>query len=259
MKPIINFDKNSNLENLMELEFIKKENDMQTLSKKILNAKSYNEVKSLCGQSPVYLMNYAMDDFIADSTICPLDEELWRKKAESVKRASNGWLKQIIKNGDKIDFIAEDDKFQIEILSKKYPFIKEWLPEIENESRYGACHNDAVVLAIMTPEECNVVTGYVSPLTDKVRYLHSWVEINSKDGEKVMDPSRNLFISKKDYYELRDIQGAVYKLSNTTIKADLKMLDYLKSKNWLYLKLYLSNRPLALSAYEKLKGQEKEQ
>lgn len=258
MNPIIEFKLDSINDQLLEQEFLTKENEMQELSKKIFNAKSYNEIKNLCGESKVFLLNYALDDFIANATIYPRDSKILKAQAERLKKASGGWLEHINLGENRVDFLAQDDKFYMESLSKKFPAVKEFFPDIETEERYGACHDNAIRLAIKAKDNCEVVTGFVSPLTDKVQYLHSWVEVQTKDGEMVMDPSRNLYMAKKDYYEIRDVQGDVYKIPNTTIREDVMLLDYLKEQNWLYLKLYLSNRPLAIKVYEKLKAQEKE-
>ncbi len=90
----------------------------------------------------------------------------------------------------------------------KFAKISELFPEIiveampEKDKQEGECHSLSmdVCLQLFSPNE--IVTGYISTISDKARFLHSWIETTINGNELVIDPTASMVINKTGYYFL---------------------------------------------------------
>ena len=98
------------------------------------------------------------------------------------------------------------------------------MPEIETIDRKDNCHFLSVKLADILAKQgadLDVVTGYVYNLTDRTKFLHTWLE--SKKGT-VFDSTLNAFINKELYQRLQHYEE-VSRFSGKTIVQEFKELS----------------------------------
>ena len=251
-KVAVDFNAEEVSDEFLEQVFITKENENQEWRKSVLSGK----IQAKEDENLNYL-RYFIDEFLANYTVFPQDRKEIIEEANLIISASRGKIKSFVLGVDNITFETEKGNMTAEILSRKIPGIVKILPNIESEERYGNCHYDAIVTSLETENKHCVATGYVEPLSKRDGYLHSWIETVEGGVEYVFDPSRNLIMKKEDYYSIRGIDSPVHKIDGETIDKETPVLNYLKEKNWLYVKLYLANRPLALDICKKLLAEDK--
>lgn len=114
----------------------------------------------------------------------------------------------------------EDKKFKQEILSKK---------------RYGLCHSRSMMLSPWI-ENSKITTGYITIGTQKC--LHSIVEYFNGEEIIILDWTRNLVMSKKDYNNITKF----IELASYDGKEVLEDMKNLFSNINLPIKLYLTFR-----------------
>lgn len=248
--PVVEFDKDSITDELLKYEFKTKEDITGEWCQSVVDATNYQDFEEKRQGREVNLFGYYFDGFMADFTIFPQDRKTIIEQAIALKKASNGWIKNFSVSNNQIKFLTKDGDIGVGTLSRIFPLFKKIKPEIETEDRYGRCHYDAIQSALKIADEHFVVTGYVAPLSQYDKSLHSWVEMKTSAGWVVMDPSRNLLLSREWYYKLRGIT-AINRISNAEIKRDLDILNALREWNWLLVKLYLANPELAKEYYQK--------
>jgi len=70
--------------------------------------------------------------------------------------------------------------------------------------RQGNCHWLSLRLSPMIGNDNEVVTGYIYGMSDKAKYLHTWIECKTGAGrEVVLDATMNLYMDKDFYYKLK--------------------------------------------------------
>ena len=118
-----------------------------------------------------------------------------------------------LKNIEYIDSVKVD-KLKVSIKGKDFKLIAfrlsdciEELKEdknIETKNRKGKCHVKSMEISLRLGYQNDIVTGYIYGLSNKAKYLHSWVEFkNLKNMEFVIDYTENIIINKNAYYMLR--------------------------------------------------------
>lgn len=112
----------------------------------------------------------------------------------------------IINNSISLD--EKDGIFIVEAFNKKYTFrkisstfIKEpsIFFELESDERYGKCHSKSLELVLITPNS-KIVTGYITE--NNLHLLHSIIVATELNGDYVYDWTKNLIMSKDEYYKL---------------------------------------------------------
>lgn len=99
--------------------------------------------------------------------------------------------------------------------------------------RKGFCHTDSIKMCRQYEQDSNVVTGYIYGLSDKAKYLHSWVEFDIEGKLFVADYTMNALINKNAYYMLKHAEE-LSRVSNKQIKEDWKILGKLAEKGITY-------------------------
>lgn len=120
------------------------------------------------------------------------------------------------------EFIIETDEGIIRAikLSEYFPNIKEIIPEIETESRYGKCFSYAALISKWLPIKNKIVSGFIWGYTDKAKYYHSWVEITINNEDYVIDATSNSLIRKQDFMRMHHAE-IVTTIESETYKSDL--------------------------------------
>ena len=111
-------------------------------------------------------------------------------------------------NSNSISLDEKDGIFIVEAFNKKYTFrkisstfIKEpsIFFELESDERYGKCHSKSLELVLITPNS-KIVTGYITE--NNLHLLHSIIVSTELNGDYVYDWTKNLIMSKDEYYKL---------------------------------------------------------
>ena len=158
----------------------------------------------------------------------------------------------IIKDLKNIDFVLETKVIKNSVLIRtdkgiikfcKLSDVIEELkqdPDIETENRLDNCHEKAVEISRRLREDNEVVTGYIYGISDKAKYLHSWVEVSLKDGQKfVLDYTKNIMINKEGYYFITHAEP-LSRIKSKDMKEDDKIIDKLAQKGiYFNIKEYL--------------------
>ena len=243
----------------MEETFLLKEEEMGAWQKRvwlsILGEEGLNFEEVASGED-IDIFNNLLSLYFAEFTCSPREDNLLKNHLELIKAVGGDRLLDVVERDDLIMFITKDGTITGLMLSKFNPVFKEWFTDIETVRRYGECHRRCIISSLRILDNHNVVTGYVAPFSKKCKNLHTWLEIEDKKTGKyvVYDPSKNLVMNKRGYYLLNKIEN-VFKIEGQTLKEDIKKVDFLKQKHWLYTKLYLANREEALREYDKFSSE----
>ena len=116
-----------------------------------------------------------------------------------------------------------------------------------NRSKYS--HSAALSLAKKLPFECTVVTGKVSGLTNKSKYLHSWIEAIVDGKSVVIDYTMNSIMNKYGYYALRQA-SSISQIDSHDLLRDEELTLPLQTQKQLSLKEYLVHRDIIIDALE---------
>lgn len=114
-------------------------------------------------------------------------------------------------------------------LSSYKPGIKQIIPNIEEESRFGNCYEYAYYISVGLPIANNLTTGYIYGYSDKSKFLHSWVETTINEEEYVIDATLNAIINKEGYYLMQHAEP-ITKINNQTLKNDLDKYPIIDNK-----------------------------
>lgn len=121
---------------------------------------------------------------------------------------------------------------QFSKLSKE---VKEVIPCIEDDGRFGKCFDWAYYICLNLGIPNDIVTGYVYGYTDKSKFLHSWIETTYKGEEWVIDGTINTIINKEGYYLIKNAQ-VLNRISNKTFVEDIDL--YLSKIKGIQLEVY---------------------
>lgn len=181
--------------------------------------------KHLCTANELYMDEYqlmgAIDSYFADD----IPEEDKNRYIEGLKLSKA--FKKVKVGKDEIRVTMKADKKEIwaKRVTGRIPETKEFMPEIATkEGREGQCHFLSMRLARALPFYADVVTGYIYGMSDKAKYLHTWVEYkNNKGVERVIDCTMNALMPKESYYYLRQAK-AVQRISNENLRRDFRTI-----------------------------------
>ena len=88
-----------------------------------------------------------------------------------------------------------------------------------------------------------MVIGFVYGYSDKSKYIHSWIELEYRGEEYVIDCTLNAMINKEGYYLIQHAEP-ITKVGNEMIKSDIKN-HYEKVINFPF-EIYLVYRDLII-------------
>ena len=99
----------------------------------------------------------------------------------------------------------ESDNIKIDALTLSDVFeeLKTIYPEIETKQRFGNCHIRSIEISFLIKDPNKVVTGFIYDISDKIKFLHSWVETSINNTDVVIDFTMNIIINKNAYYKLQ--------------------------------------------------------
>ena len=108
--------------------------------------------------------------------------------------------------------------------------------ELQSKERYGHCCDKSIEFANSIVEDCKVLVGYIYYTENKM--VHAVVEHSSPYGPIVIDYTKNLVMTKKDYFDLTE-----FELINTVTNKDIKKdLPVLAETGFIPVKVYLLYR-----------------
>lgn len=155
-------------------------------------------------------------------------------------------------NPERIIEFSTIERFINEHLGEKTPSseLSQYKREIATEkNRRNRCHElsiDAIQLFLKELKiEGQIVTGYVNQYVPQYKILHSWIEIETKNGPIVIDSTMNVAMNKEGYYKLKhvDEKSIISQISAKDVIDDME--KYRKNMNRideLDLKEYLTSR-----------------
>ena len=108
--------------------------------------------------------------------------------------------------------------------------LKEEDNDLGTWERQGKCHAKSKEISLRLTFPNEVVTGYFHSMSDKARFLHSWVEFSQNGKDYVIDYTMNIVMNKRGYYFIRHIEE-LCRISDTDILSDLELFSQLKGLN----------------------------
>lgn len=155
-------------------------------------------------------------------------------------------------------FDSDDLKFNAMKLSNVVPEVKLLIPEIETDDRMGKCHPYSVMLAMFFDENrfmndatIELATDKIYQLSNKSKYLHSWVEIDSGNNSVVLDATKNIIIEKDAYYEINHVTNPE-KVNSKQLLLDYPMLQKLTKYDDYLANVYYENAENGRMIYDML-------
>lgn len=115
------------------------------------------------------------------------------------------------------------------------PKIKELHPEIDTDNRAGKCFDWAYYITLGLGIPNDIVTGYIYGYTNISKFLHSWIEVDYKEEEWVIDGTLNAMINKDGYYLLQKAE-VISRISRDTFIEDIE--NYLTHIDGIQLDVY---------------------
>lgn len=195
----------------------------------------------------------------------------------NIKYRISEWTKDSLSNKEKIAFLNElrdlgdyildikvekNEKFnlpEVKIETTKgiiqaiqfssvAPEVKNLIPFIESDKRFGNCYDFAYNISLNLGVPNQIVTGYIYGYSDKSKFLHSWVESTINDEEYVIDGTLNAMINKDGYYLMQHAKP-ITKISDSVLKSDIK--NYVNEMQSIPLEVYYVFRDEIVNDLEK--------
>ena len=180
-------------------------------------------------------MQTATEFYFDDAYICGVIKNFTfssttdeRKKQLADRLISNGYITSSKSEGDITEFVKPNGTIITFLpLTKVFPDIR-YKKELESDDRSGHCHRGSLNLTEFAFDfDNNVVTGYTYNLSNKSKYLHTWIETMLDGKEVVIDYTLNAIVNKDGYYEFMHAKP-ITTISSKDVKKDLPKV--LKSK-----------------------------
>ena len=153
--------------------------------------------------------------------------------------------KRVIKNFERKDlgyFITAKDETPIrfiELTDFFQPLDEDVKNRLKSTKRYGHCHWDSIHIVENLVNPSNIVSGYITLQSKKMKFSHSWVEMEYLGKVWVLDFTMNVMMNKEGYYKLYNPQNII-KIGKNTLIEDLKLMEKttFKDKD---IRMYLFN------------------
>jgi len=103
------------------------------------------------------------------------------------------------------------------------PGIKNLYSDIDDYSRQGRCFESSYNISKNLGIKNDLVTGYIYGLSDKSRYLHSFIETKLHGEEVVIDFTMNAIINKNGYYDIKQLaeDNIIQRINNEQLYDDV--------------------------------------
>lgn len=153
---------------------------------------------------------------------------------------------EVEENNETINITTCFEPLKFTTISKFFPQLDKDNDLEDIEERIHKCHSKSVEYSeILKNMEINndVVTAYIHAITDKGKYVHSWVEFEIDGKKHVLDYTKNIVMNKEGYYSLWSIDEIISKINCVDIENDKKI--YKQISNGYYhidYKTYLTCR-----------------
>ena len=220
----------------MDLKDLKKEFDNLVLQNKkfekwenqfnkIINSGNmfYLKIFELINKTPInwdvlwmvsIINNFTLNNDIGNFEYC-LTQAITASVVKSFKQ--DGLIFKIIMNRDEEICFTKLTDFLPELN-------KDVKDRLQSERRFGHCHWDSIKLSKSLNFDNNVVSGFCSIQSDKMKYPHTWVEFRYQDVEWIIDFTLNAVMNKCGYYRLFNPEKTV-SINKVNISEDLLLIN----------------------------------
>lgn len=182
------------------------------------------------------LFMQANEIYLDECQITTAIETFTRKESQSEKdRLLEGlkdieWIKDVKVENGFLHIGTEKGSINVGLISDMDDYKNEL--RLLTSGRKGFCHTDSMKMCRQYEDAC-VVTGYIYGLSDKAKYLHSWVEFE-KDGKCVVaDYTMNAIMNKEGYYLIKHAEE-LSRVSQKQLIDDWKILGKLAKQGITY-------------------------
>ena len=162
----------------------------------------------------IYLNEYT-------STTSPEEE---KEKLINLLRSWDDYIKRIDVNQTAVTIETNKGIVTASVLSDIIPELNDDECDIQTSARIKKCHQKSLEISNRLGIPNEVVTGYTYGISDKLKWLHSWIECNIKGNEYVIDYTMNALINKEGYYMIKKAEP-LSRISNVDLVNDKKMLN----------------------------------
>lgn len=121
---------------------------------------------------------------------------------------------------------------------------------VNKENRHGNCHYKSIKISKSLEMPNDLVTGYVYGISDKTKFLHSWVEFEVKGKELVIDYTLNIIMNKEGYYYLQHARP-LSRISNEDLVNDDEYIRKFNKLGHFNIKEYLTFRDEIVNDFKK--------
>lgn len=173
------------------------------------------------------LLNNAKQLYLEEYDIYDTIQHLTNKATDGTKREklieqlrSYSIIKKVEEAGDTIMVRTPQCDIIFVKLTGLLPGLKE--ESLETWDRMGRCHTKSIEVSSRLEVFSNdVVTGYIYDISDKAKFLHSWLEFSKDKKEYVIDYTMNVVMNKEGYYYLRHADP-ITRINDVDIREDKK-------------------------------------
>lgn len=206
--------------------------------------------------------DYLKIDIIHFIKLFTMTSEKTDEVIEDLKNALLKTYKEIknikYKDRDSCTINLNNDKdIYFQTITSSFNNLKDY-PDLTTSARDKKCHMRSLFLADRITDECYCVTGTIHNFTSRMKFLHSWVEMEHKDKLYCIDNNWNAILPKEDYYYLQNPK-IIQRISQKRIDEDRNAILYLNDRareETPYIKLYCTSPDEAIEKYNELKKQE---
>jgi hypothetical protein len=170
--------------------------------------------------------------YLDESQINTAIETFTRKESPEEKdRLLNGlkeidWIKDVRVENNVLHIGTEKGPINVGLLSDMDGYRDDL--RLLTSGRKGFCHSDSIKMCRQY-NDAQIVTGYIYGLSDKAKYLHSWVEFEQDGKCVVADYTMNVVMNKEGYYLIKHAEE-LSRVSHKQIIDDLKILGQLSKQ-----------------------------
>lgn len=221
-------------------KYIKPSLDSQKWDDKYRKLSNSNDIMAF-----VQHMQTASEFYFDDAYICAVIKNFTfssttkeRKESLADKLIKNGHIVSAEINDNSTQFVKPNGTVISFIpLTQVFPNLR-YKQELECDERSGRCHQGSLNLSQFEFDfEHSVVTGDTYNLSNKSKYLHTWIETTFGGEEVVIDYTMNAIINKDAYYEFMHAKP-INRISGKDVKHDMPIVltsKYGGADNRIYL------------------------
>ncbi|MBP3581732.1 MAG: hypothetical protein J6J33_03155 [Clostridia bacterium] len=221
-------------------KYIKPSLESQKWDDKYRTLSKSNDIMAFIGH-----MQTATEFYFDDAYICAVIKNFTFSSVTEERK--NSLAERLIKDGHIVSAEINDDSVQFVKpngtnitfvpLTQIFPNLR-YKKELESDERSGRCHQGSLNLSQFEFDfEHSVVTGDTYNLSNKSKYLHTWIETTLGGEEIVIDYTMNAAINKAAYYEFMHAKP-INTISGENVKHDIPIVltsKYGNTDNRMYL------------------------